>query len=199
MICKSLLLLFIFLSRKMSWTPHASYCFFTYDSHIVYRLFLYILLPYCIYHTSHVTDTWILLESLCETCGQFIYLFPLRHVLLASSCPYYCIICAISMCFHMSTVWCMLSVHVWYTYVLYWYLSSCTDIHMYILIFHENCSLYCILLHIIYCKITLIIFMAHIFSTIIYHMNFYHMQSTLCFMYYKCFGTVYHYLLQSFT
>ena len=79
----------------------------------------------------------------------------------------------------------------------YWYLSSCTDIHMHILILHENCCLYCILLHIIYCNITLIICMAHIFSTIIYHMNFYHIQSTLCFMYYKCYGTVYHYLLHS--
>ena len=28
-------------------------------------------------------------------------------------------------------------------------------------------------------------------------MNFYHIQSTLCFMYYKCYGTVYHYLLHS--
>ena len=80
---------------------------------------------------------------------------------------------------------------------LYAYLSWCTDIHMHILIFHENCTLYCILLHIIYCNITLIICMAHIFSTIIYHMNFYHIQSTLCFMYYKCFETVYHYLLHS--
>ena len=73
--------------------------FFTYDSHIVYRLFLYILLPHCIYYTSHVAETRILLESLCETCGQFIYLFPLRHVLLASSSPYYCIMCAISICY----------------------------------------------------------------------------------------------------
>ena len=79
----------------------------------------------------------------------------------------------------------------------YSYLSSCTDIHMNIFIFDENCSLYCILLHIIYCNITLIIFMAHLFSTIIYNMNFYHIQSTLCFMYYSCFGTVYHYLLHS--
>ena len=73
--------------------------FFTYDSHIVYRLFLYILLSHCIYYTSHVIETWILLKSLCETCGQFIYLFPLRHVLFGSSSPYYCIICAISMCY----------------------------------------------------------------------------------------------------
>ena len=56
----------------------------------------------------------------------------------------------------------------------YWYLSSCTDIHKHILILHENCCLYCILLHIIYCNITLIICMAHIFLTIIYHMNSYH-------------------------
>ena len=73
--------------------------FFTYDSHIVYRLFLYILLPHCIYYTSRVTETWILLESLCETCGQFTGLFPLRHVLFGSSSPYYCIICAIFMCY----------------------------------------------------------------------------------------------------
>ena len=73
--------------------------FLRYDSHIVYRLFLYILLPYCIYSTSHVTETWILFESLCGTCGQFIYLFPLRHVLFAGSSPYYYIICAISMCY----------------------------------------------------------------------------------------------------
>ena len=38
------------------------------------------------------------------------------------------------------------------------YLSWCSDIHMNILIFDEDCSLCCILLHIIYCNITLIIF-----------------------------------------
>ena len=36
--------------------------FFRYDSHIVYRLFLYILLPHCIYYTSHVKERWILLK-----------------------------------------------------------------------------------------------------------------------------------------
>ena len=77
----------------------------------------------------------------------------------------------------------------------YSYFSSCSDIHMNIFILDETCSLYCKLLHIIYCNITLIIFMAHTFSTITYHMNFYHIQSTLCFMYYRCFRRVYHYLL----
>ena len=68
----------------------------------------------------------------------------------------------------------------------YSYLSSCTDIHINIFIFDENCSLYYILLHIIYCNITLSTFIAHLFSTIIYNMNFYHIQSTQCFMYYRC-------------
>ena len=66
-----------------------------------------------------------------------------------------------------------------------------------ILLLSENCFLYCILLHIINCTITLIIFMAHTFSTISYHMNFYHIQTTLCFNYYRCFRRVYHYLLHS--
>ena len=69
--------------------------FFTYDNYIVNRLFLYILFLHCIYYTSHVTETLILFESLCETCGQFIGLFPLRHVPFGSSYPHYCIVCAI--------------------------------------------------------------------------------------------------------
>ena len=52
----------------------------------------------------------------------------------------------------------------------YSYFSSCTDIHMHILIVHENCSLYCILLHIIYCNITLIIF----YGTYIFNNNISH-------------------------
>ena len=153
----------------------------------------------------------------------------------AGSSPYYCIICAISMCYtcqlydvcylHISGiltfciffpfVLCILFETTFYVFhvnllmhinmtddharAVHWYsyLSSCSDIHMNIFIFDENCSLYCILLHIIYCNITLIIFMAHTFSTITYHMNFYHIQSTLCFMYYRCFRTVYYYLLHS--
>ena len=97
MICKSLLF-FSYLVKYHEILLH-HIAFFTYDSYIVYRLFLYILLSHCIYYTSHVTETWILFESLCETCGQFIGLFPLRHVLFGSSSPYYCIICAISMCY----------------------------------------------------------------------------------------------------
>ena len=38
------------------------------------------------------------------------------------------------------------------------YLSWCSDIHMNILIFDEDCSSCCIPLHVIYCNITLIIF-----------------------------------------
>ena len=70
-----------------------------YDNHIVYRLFLYILLPHCIYYTSHVKERWILLKPLCVKCGQLIYLFLWRHFVFAGSSPYYCIICAISMCY----------------------------------------------------------------------------------------------------
>ena len=66
---------------------------------------------------------------------------------------------------------------------LHMIVTSCTDYFLYILLSH--------------CTIALIICMAHIFSTIIYHMNFYHIQCTLCFMYYKCYGTVHHYLLHS--
>ena len=97
MICKSLLF-FSYLVKYHEILLH-HIAFFTYDSYIVYRLFLYILVSHCIYYTSHITETWILFESLCETCGQFIGLFPLRHVLFGSSSPYYCIIYAISMCY----------------------------------------------------------------------------------------------------
>ena len=99
MICKSLLLSFFsdLIKRHEPLLNHIA--FFRYDSHIVYRLFLYILLPHCIYYTSHVKERWILLKSLCAKCGQLIYLFPWRHVLFAGSSPYYCIICAISMCY----------------------------------------------------------------------------------------------------
>ena len=91
MICKSLL--FFLLSCKISCNPLASYCFFTYDSYIMYTLF-------------------------------FIYTaFSLHY------CTY----------------------HMYGTYIFYK----------------------------------------------IYHMNFYHIQCTLCFMYYKCYRTVHHYLLHS--
>ena len=97
MICKSLIF-FSYLVKYHEILLH-HIAFFTYDSYIMYSLFLYILLSHCIYYTSHVTETWILFESLCETCGQFIGLFLLRHVLFGSSYPHYCIICAISMCY----------------------------------------------------------------------------------------------------
>ena len=63
------------------------------DYFCIYCFSLYILYITC------NKETWILFESSCETCGQFIGLFPLRHVLFGSSSPYYCIICAISMCY----------------------------------------------------------------------------------------------------
>ena len=95
MICKSLLF-FSYLVKYHEILLH-HIAFFTFDSYIMCRLFLYVLLGHCIYYTSHVTETWILFESLCETCGQFIGLFLLRHVLCGSSDIHYCIICAISM------------------------------------------------------------------------------------------------------
>ena len=124
----------------MSWTPLASYCFFRYDSHIVYRLFLYILLPYCIYYTPQVTETWILFESLCGTCGQFIYLFLLRHVLFAGISPYYCIICVISMCYTCQ-LYDVCYLYIWYTYVLYFVFHLCyvyclTKLFMYFMSIH---------------------------------------------------------------
>ena len=201
----------------------------------MYRLFLYILLPHCVYYTSHVKERWILLKSLYGKCGQLIYLFPWRHVLFAGSSPYYCIICVISMCytcqlydicylhisdiltfcifFYLCYVYCLKQLFMYFMSV-YWCIWTWQmimeelfiDIHIFhhvvtfiqiFSFFYENCYLYCIHLHIIYCKITLIILMAHTFSTITYHMNFYHIQTTLCFNYYRCFRRVYHYLLHS--
>ena len=121
--------------------------FFTYDSYIVYRLFLYILLSHCIYYTSHVTETWILFDSLCETCGQFIGLFLLRHVLFGSSRPYFCIICAISMCY-ICQMYNVCYLHI--SYILMFFCLPCLlcilfDITFYV--FHVNFLMYMNMTH----------------------------------------------------
>ena len=151
---------------------------------VVPTIVLFVQFPCVIYVNCMVYATSTSLIVLC-----FVFCLPCLLCILFNTTFY---VFQVNFLMHMN----MTDVHARAVH-LYAYLSWCTDIHMHILIFHENCALYCIVLHIIYCNVTVIICMAHIFSTIIYHMNFYHIQSTLCFMYYKCYKTVYHYLLHS--
>ena len=77
-----------FWSSKMSWTPLESYCFFLqYNSQIVYRIFLYLVIHHCVYHRSHVKDRWILPESLCARSGQLVHAFMWRHAFLQAEFP----------------------------------------------------------------------------------------------------------------
>ena len=172
--------------------PLASYCFFTYDSHIMYRFFcIYCFLTvYIIHHMSqrhgfcsdhyvkHVVSSFIcfhwdmfFLQVVVPTIVSSVQFLCVIYV----NCIIYAICtCLIYLCFVFCfpSLLCILFDTTFYVFhvnflmhmnmtddharAVHWYsyLSSCTDIHMHILIFHENYSLYCILLHIIYCNIT---------------------------------------------
>ena len=87
MICKSLLLSFFSDLVKCHEPLLNHIAFFKYDSQIVYRLFLYLLIHHCVYHRSHVKDRWILPESLCARSGQLVHAFMWRHVFLHAVFP----------------------------------------------------------------------------------------------------------------